>query len=87
VFYTIRTAEGYMTDRRKRDEADGSRDNPLGKFYVPRETIGGILGRALVSVIPVANIWAALFDLSPKVFARLFKWIGAVFDQPLVPKR
>jgi hypothetical protein len=60
VFYTIRTAEGYMTDRRKRDEADGSRDNPLGKFYVPRETIGGILGRALVSVIPVANIWAAL---------------------------
>lgn len=88
VFYTIRTAEGYMADVRAREKAEASRHSeghPI--WYEPRETIGGILGRALVSVAPVGNLWAALFDLSPKVFGRLFGWVGKMFDQPLVPKR
>lgn len=80
VFYTIRTAEGYMSDKAKREAAESGKS-----YYSPRETIGGILGRALVSVVPVANLWAAAFDLSPKVFSRLFGWLGKVFDQPLVP--
>lgn len=92
IFYTVRTAEGYMADKnalakhleaRRAEETSPYRG---GFYYTPRETIGRILGRALVSIIPVANIWAALFDLSPKVFERVFRWIGRVFDQPLVPK-
>jgi hypothetical protein len=93
LFYTIRTAEGYMADKRnlaldveERRKEQGTPYRSLQHYYHPTETIGGILGRALVSVTPVANIWAALFDLSPKVFSRLFGWLGKVFDQPLVPK-
>lgn len=78
VFYTARTARGYMRDKARRAGADGA-------YYVPSETVGGILGRALVSIVPVANLWAAFFDLAPNVFERLFEWIGATFNQPLVP--
>lgn len=76
VGYTLRTAKNYRKDVAKR-LSDG--------FYHPTDTIGTLIGRALVSVIPVANIWAAMFDLAPEVFSGLFKWLGKVFDQPLVP--
>lgn len=85
VFYTARTASGYMADKVQREQAIKARASGKTGIYYPRETIGRILGRALVSVVPVANLWAALFDLSPKVFSRLFRWLGEVFDQPLVP--
>ena len=86
VFYTIRTAEGYMRDTAAREEsAKPVGDKQRQSIYIPQETIGAILGRALVSVIPIANLWAALFDLSPKVFSRLFDAFDRIFDQPLVP--
>lgn len=60
--------------------------HPEGNSYKPTDTVGTIVGRVLVSWLPVANLWAALFDLGPEVFGRFFRWIGKVFDQPLVPK-
>lgn len=74
--YTLRTAKNYRKDLARRESET---------FYHPTDTIGALMGRALVSIIPVANIWAAMFDLAPEVFGRLFKWLGQVFDQPLVP--
>jgi hypothetical protein len=85
VFYTARTAEGYMKDKRAREDAYLKRAANGTGFYYPEETLGRILGRAVVSVCPVANLWAALFDLSPKVFGRFFNLLSRVFDQPLVP--
>jgi hypothetical protein len=86
VFYTVRTAGAYMEDKSNRAKAELARmaGNKVA-YYYPSETLGRILGRALVTVLPVANLWAALFDLSPKVFSRLFEALGKVFDQPLVP--
>lgn len=87
VFYTVRTVAGYMADKTKRAKAELAKEaGNNGPYYYPSETIGRILGRALVSVIPVANLWAALFDLSPKVFGRFFAVLGKVFNQPLVPR-
>lgn len=93
VFYTVRTAAGYMADKAGREKDDAEREKEVDSpyrstyHYYPKETIGRIIGRALVSVMPIANIWAALFDLSPKVFGRFFELVGQIFDQPLVPKR
>lgn len=93
VFYSVRTAEAYMADRAARDKDAEMRAKEVEHapwtshyHYHPRETLGNVLGRALVSITPVANIWAALFDLSPKVFSTFFAVIGRIFDQPLVPK-
>lgn len=65
-------------------------DNPMpplsdGRSYVPTDTVGAVIGRVVVSWLPVGNLWAALFDLGPEVFGRFFTWVGRVFDQPLVP--
>ncbi|MCU9931067.1 hypothetical protein OFL77_27425, partial [Escherichia coli] len=55
--------------------------------YYPTDTIGDIIGRAIVSILPIANLWAASFDLAPKIFSRFFDAIAKAFSQPLVPPK
>lgn len=76
---------GYMTRTLRNFTNDRAERRKLGGYYHPSDTIGTLIGRGLVSVVPVANIFASVFDLAPEVFGRFFKWIGRVFNQPLVP--
>lgn len=76
--YTVRTWVNYRRDITLRDTE---------KHYIPRDTVGTLLGRTWVSITPVVNIWAAAFDVAPPLFGSLFDWFGRLFDQPLVPKR
>ena len=78
VGYTLRTARDYRKDSADRDSE---------KYYFPTLTLGTIIGRAIVSLIPVANLWAASFDVGYDMLRGFFSWIGRLFDQPLVPKR
>jgi len=77
--YTLRTWINYRTDIKRR--------NNYAKGYVPTDTLGSLIGRALVTVLPIANLWAAVFSVAPDVFGRFFKWVNRLFNQPLVPKR
>ena len=54
--------------------------------YTPTDTYGSLLGRALLTIVPIANIFAAIFDVSPKLFQNLFDWISKVFNTPIVKK-
>ena len=90
VGYTIKTARNFKKDKEKRKkcEAQDLTQKPhMIKHYYPTDTLGELIGRGLVSIIPIANFLAAMFDVSPEFFRSIFKWIGGVFDQPLVPKR
>lgn len=78
VGYTTRTARNYMDDKQMREKV---------QYYTPTDTIGTLIGRALVSVIPIANLWAALFDVAPELFSKAFSWISRVFNIPLVPAK
>lgn len=51
------------------------------------DTIGTLIGRFLMTVLPVFNLFAAVFNVGPEVFGRFFAIIGRVFDRPLVAKR
>lgn len=75
--YTLRTGRNFQKDRAKRVE--------LGGVYYPTDTIGTLIGRGLLTVIPLANVCAAVFDLAPEVFRKFFEWLERVFSQPLVP--
>lgn len=77
--YTTRTWLNYQKDVAAREKAEHD--------YRPTDTIGTLIGRGLAATIPVVNLWAACFDVAPRLFASMFKWFGRVFDQPLVPKR
>lgn len=55
--------------------------------YSPTDTVGTLIGRGLASVIPVCNLLCAACDILPKALNGFFKTIGALFDQPLVPKK
>lgn len=76
--YTIKTWKDYQLDTNRRDS---------GGYYSPSLTVGVILGRAVVSICPIANLFAATFDVGPKVFSSVIDWLGRVFDCPLVPAR
>ena len=78
VGYTARTFRNYRADVVKREAKE---------FYIPTDTVGTLIDRALVTVLPIANLWAACADVGPQMFDKLFAWIGRVFDQPLVPRK
>jgi hypothetical protein len=83
VGYTVRTWRNYQKDVKSRDEQEAA-----GKvWYVPTDTIGTLIGRAIAAVLPAVNLCAAAFDVGPKLFGDFFEWIGKVFDIPLVPQR
>lgn len=56
------------------------------KDYNPTDTLGSLIGRGIVTMMPIVNIWAAIFDCAPQLFSGIFKWIDRIFNQPLVPK-
>jgi hypothetical protein len=89
--YTLRTWANYQTDIKDKDRDEAEKDaestNHRVKFYSPTDTLGALIGRGLVTVLPVSSCRAASFDVAPRLFSSLFTAIGKVFDQPLVPKR
>lgn len=78
IGYVVRTWRNYQKDITAR---------ATDSIYIPTDTIGTLIGRGLVTILPVTNLLAACFDLAPKMLGRFFEWIGRVFDQPLVPRR
>ena len=78
VGYIIRTWRNVRKDLKSRD---------AGGAYYPTDTVGTLIGRGIVSVIPIANLCAAAFDLAPEMLGRFIERLGKIFDQPLVPKR
>ena len=55
--------------------------------YFQSDTIGTIIGRTIVTVMPILNLLAAIFDLGPMIFSKFFIMIGQAFDIPLVRKK
>jgi len=49
--------------------------------------LGSLIGYAAMTVTPIANLFAAIFDVSPKLFKAFFNWCGRVLDMPLVPTK
>jgi hypothetical protein len=76
--YTTRSVQKIRKDRANRAAA---------KFYVPSITVGTLVGYALLMVCPIANLFAAVFDVAPKIFGDFLEWCGRVLDIPLVPRR
>lgn len=74
-------------EAKKLDEAEFKRAYPRSEFlykFSPTDTYGTLLGRGLLTITPVANIFAAIFDVSPHLFKRFFDWIRLVFNTPIV---
>ena len=81
--YTLRTFNNYQGDVK-----DRSIKGTTGKdYYYPTDRYGDLIGRFFASIIPVVNLWTAMFDVSPRLFSKFFRFIGDFFDKPLVPKR
>lgn len=78
IGYFARTFKNYRKDIVARK---------IDRGYYPTDTIGDLIGRGLISIIPIGNLLAALFDVAPDMFSGIFKWFNRVFRQPLVPPR
>lgn len=81
--YTVRSVLKFRKDRAARDEQESKERG----FYMPTITIGTLVGYAVTTVVPVANLFAAIFDVAPKVFADFWEWCERALNVPLVPKR
>lgn len=68
--YLFRGINAYRTDLQ----------NCTERFYHPKLTVGMIIWHLIVVVTPCINLLAMVFDCAGSVF----KWLGRVFDFPLV---
>ena len=83
--YTLHTWQNYQKDIVERDKYYA---NPRDKmYYSPTDTIGTLIGRAIVTFMPVANLWVAVLGFGPRLFSGFFRRVGKIFDIPLVPVR
>lgn len=82
--YLLRTVYKVRKDRAQRAEAESGKPNA---YYLPGITVGTLVGYLFLTVTPVANLIAAIFDVAPGLFRRFFEWCARVLDIPLVPKR
>lgn len=83
--YTVRSFQRIAKDRQRREDALTHKHSY--SCYLPDITVGTLIGYVILSVAPVANLFAAIFDVAPKVFGSFIDMLGRVFDIPLVPKR
>lgn len=90
--YTVETFKNYQIDLSRRTQYEGYlMQKELTTAYVPHyyptDTIGTIILRIIVSIIPVMNLWTSLFQVLPSLLSSFFKVIEKILDRPLVPKR
>lgn len=78
VGYTVICWEEYRDDLKRRDD---------DKYFTPTITVGSIVGRAVITAIPVANLCAAIFHVAPRLFGNFIDWLGRVLSIPLVKPR
>lgn len=76
--YFLRTYRNYQKDKAQRIK-------PGEPWYVPTDKIGTLIGRGLISIIPIANLCAAVFDVAPEFFSKFFERLEDIFNTPLVP--
>jgi len=98
IGYLVRTWNNYHHDIAKRTAylqyKARQKDIPLAEqkwgkddvsYYRPTDTIGALIGRGIMSIVPVCNLLAAVCDVAPSMLKGIFQTIGRIFDQPLVP--
>jgi hypothetical protein len=86
--YTLRTWRDYRRDFNRRAEVRlKNQERPGCSFYSPTLTVGDLVARAFLAATPIANLWAATFDIAPLFFSRVFSGIGRALCAPLVPRR
>lgn len=81
--YTVRGVQKYRKELADRAAAEAAPNH----YYAPELTFGTLVGYAALTACPIANLFAAIFDVAPRVFGDFFAWIGKTLDIPLVPKR
>lgn len=81
VGYPIRLVWRVKEDLSRRREAAAQ-----GVAYFPSITVGSILGMVLLSFVPLINLMAAAFDLTPSMLPKVCGWFRDVLDIPLVPR-
>ena len=77
--YFLRGVNLYRQEIINRDIADKEKF----KIYRPTLTVGLIIWYFLVTICPVGNLCAMIFDCASSVFS----WINRAFNIPLVPAR
>lgn len=77
--YTVRVWGRYQKEVKEREEAEKA-----GSGFYPTLTVGSLVGYALLTITPIANLFSAIFDVAPQVFKGLIKLCERVFSVPLV---
>lgn len=75
---------GYLIKAKRTIQAD-IKDRSESNYYQPKFTVGWIVWHLFVTVCPIVNLLAAVFDLSKHYVAEIFQFCSKMLDIPLIP--
>jgi hypothetical protein len=88
VGYIFKTVKEYNEDVKNRADYLSQPDSAqIQRRYIPELVVGHLVGRLLVSFIPVVNFCIALFVFLPTLARDIIDVCSNWLDIPLVPKK
>ena len=90
IFYVVTAVLcliGYFFRTIRKIKEDKANREQYGEWYAPQETIGTVLGRIIISIIPGLNITALLVDLFDETFEKIIPVIKRFINIPLIRKK
>ena len=87
IGYSFRTHKEIKEDIEKRDGVEAAKRIGQSGYYYPTVTIGTFIGRGIATLLPVVNLWAAVFDVGYELLSGFFSMICKFFNQPVIRER
>ena len=57
------------------------------EFYLPRVTIGDVVGGIVLALFPGINMMVVIFHIIPELLSPAFGIIRKIFSIPIIPKK
>lgn len=80
LYYSIKSIRNYLIDKKHRM----LKQQHITDYYYPTDTIGMLLERFIVCIVPIINLMSTIFVIMPDVCERYFVIINDFLSKPVV---
>lgn len=86
IGYSLLTWKNYQSDKTRREETRKVDKNgrPERNYYTPTDHVNDLVKRFLITIIPIVNCLAVIFDIGPDLYEIFYQRFKKFLERPLV---